>query len=552
MSKQARQAINFLRGRQEKSDLRYWLSIVNYDPEERTFSNRIYLVYLIIFFTIWVFITLVYAATFLLKYFPITGPIPPETIMASALLLSFLVLALNTLLSASKRSPLIFTDEQRFLLCQQPVPPRPLVFRWVFTPWAQNFLLFILICLMLGFTLGEIAFPPDKISQYFFVYVWYGLRVVLLAAPFHLGAFLLSWAAGIFAMNHRGKLIAWLPSIIFAILLLLSAFSFLSSAYFSGSYPILQPFNILVSNILLSFFGAGNYGFGVTFLIGGVFALLAASLIWLVSKNFSPSKAASETETAALVTAYRKFGQLDALKTLRQKERLGLTGRRQFTPDWQNEKAFAWKALLVTRRNFGLGDLWHYLVSFLFMLSFSYAGNTPLAWLGLASWIWLLSGNSTELFKRDLSLWSLTRQIPVPIKKWSVIDLLLPALPHMAAALLGLLVGQLFFKTGSWQFIPIVLVGLFNAQLQLGHDLLRKNQVELLAAGNVQNFGLRGLVMAILFLILPLMLLLIPLGIFNFAIGTLSALFFAWVSWISFEHQVARYSVEKKPTLFMS
>ena len=98
MSKQAWQAINFLRGRQEKSDLRYWLSIVNYDPEERTFSNRIYLVYLIIFFTIWIFITLVYAATFLLKYFPITGPIPPETIMASALLLSFLVLALNTLL----------------------------------------------------------------------------------------------------------------------------------------------------------------------------------------------------------------------------------------------------------------------------------------------------------------------------------------------------------------------------------------------------------------------------------------------------------------------
>ena len=39
MKNQPRQAVGFLRGRQERSDLRYWLALVSYDPEEKSVSN---------------------------------------------------------------------------------------------------------------------------------------------------------------------------------------------------------------------------------------------------------------------------------------------------------------------------------------------------------------------------------------------------------------------------------------------------------------------------------------------------------------------------------
>ena len=546
MSGQARQAINFLRGRQEYSDLRYWLSVVNYDPEERTLSNRIYLVYLIAFFTIWVFIVLLFAAAVLVKLIQIISIIPPVTLISAFLLVTFILIILINLRAGTIRSPLVFTEEQRYLLCQQPIPPRPLVFRWILTPWLQSFLLFALLCLMSGFTFGEITFPPDQISQYFFVYIWYGLRVVLLVSPFHLATFVLSWAVGVHALNHRGKFSAYIPAVLYAIVLLLTAAAFIAPAFFGASLPLLRSLETFVSQILLAFFGAGNFSFGTTFFIGITFLIAALLSLWLAAKAFSPSKAASETDTAALLASYRKFGQTDAIESVRIKIRLGLTRKSRSYPQWQDEKAFAWKAILLIRRSFGMDDLWRFLVTLLLMFSFSFAGNTLLAWLGLVSWVWSFSHSSTNVFKQDLSLWQLTRQVPLQIKKWGMLDLLIPALPYALASFLGLLLGQLSFSTGGWQYMPVVLLGLVSAQLQLGQDILRKNQVELVAGGNLQGFGFRGLLMAIICLLLPLAAMLLPMGPLSFLPGILVALLLAWGSLRGFYRQVDRFTEESK------
>ena len=381
MSSQASQAINFLRGRQEYSDLRYWLSLVNYAPEERTLSNRLYLVYLIVFFTIWVFVVLLYAATVLVNVIQLIGAIPPVTLIAAILLVVFILIMLINLRAGTIRSPLVFTDEQRYLLCQQPLPPQLLVFRWILTPWLQSFLLIALLCLMSGFTFGETIFPPDQISQYFFVYIWYGLRVVLLVSPFHLAAFVFSWAAGIHALNHRGKFSAYIPALLYAIVLFLTAAAFITPAFFGASLPFLGSLETFVSQILLAFFGAGSFSFGITFLIGITFVITAILLLWLAAKTFSPSRAASETETAALLASYRKFGQTDAIKTVQIKDRLGLTGKSRAYPQWQDEKAFAWKALLLSKRNFGFGGMWRCLVTALLMLSVSLATHCSPGWV---------------------------------------------------------------------------------------------------------------------------------------------------------------------------
>ncbi len=52
------QAVHWLRSRQEERELIYWLSIASYDVRDRSVNNRIYLLYLIVFFSIWIFMTL--------------------------------------------------------------------------------------------------------------------------------------------------------------------------------------------------------------------------------------------------------------------------------------------------------------------------------------------------------------------------------------------------------------------------------------------------------------------------------------------------------------
>jgi hypothetical protein len=55
--------IQWLRSRQETSELDYWLTFVAYDQKDRTFLNRMYLLYLFLFFILWFFVVLVFFAS---------------------------------------------------------------------------------------------------------------------------------------------------------------------------------------------------------------------------------------------------------------------------------------------------------------------------------------------------------------------------------------------------------------------------------------------------------------------------------------------------------
>ncbi|MCK9247288.1 MAG: putative ABC exporter domain-containing protein [Anaerolineaceae bacterium] len=546
MLNQPRQAVGFLRGRQEHSDLRYWLALVSYDPEEKTVSNKIYLVYLVIFFTIWLFLMLVYIAQAFLGLFRLTEPMPASTISSLLLIITFASFGLYLIIKSAWRSPLIFTEEHRYLLCQQPVPPRTIVFRWWQQPWLQNLLLFILICLMLGFALGEASFPSEEMSSHFFIYVWYGLRVALLAIPFHLTIFITSWSAGLFALENRGKFLAYLPSLLL-VLLAISALALFILPTFFGELPaiLLTPFGIL-SSLLLSFFGEGSFTFIQTFLLGLSLMGLSFLLLWLASKRFSPSKAAQETEIAAKISSFMKYGQTAAIKDVRKKQRLGLAGRSRFLPNWQAEKAFFWKGILQYRRNFGLREIWLLFVSLLFVTSINLGGNNPAGWIGLISWLWLLSGHLTELLSQDLSLWQLTRQLPIPAAKWALASLLTPLFPVLLAAMVGQVFSLAIFSVAEWALLFTIPLGLLSAALQLGQDLVRKNRPERLAAGTVQSSGLRGLVMAILCLLLPQVALKIPLPSVNWIIGIITAILFLLGSYYGFLRQIKNLTVEDK------
>lgn len=534
------EAVHFLRSKQEYSDLRYWLGIVNYDPEERNFTNRVYLVYLILFFSIWFLIVLMFLASSLQRFLPLAAPMPAITVSILALLISFLGFFLGNLIRSTLRSPLIFSEDHRFLLCQQPIPSRPLVFRWIITPWLKNFLLFVLIGLMIGFFYAEAQFPAENMATHFPLYLWHGIRLVCLSLPYHIASFIAAWAAGLFACNHRGKLISWLPTLLLtalSVLILLS--NLLTTAFAIKMHPL-----------LLTFFGLGGLNFANTFGIGLILVLVALIALWVNAGKFSPSKAAIETEEAAKVGNLMRYMQFDAIKQVRHERRLKLIAKTKFNPTWQGGKAFLWKALIQKKRTFSLNDVWQPFLSFSLMLALGFAGNSTVTWMGIASWVWMLSQHSLQRLQSDLELWQLTGQISHPFERWGLIDLLLPTVPHLIAIVLGLTTGQLLFNSNPLYLLPALVFGFIAAQLQLGQDLLRKNQSDSAINGSMRSPGLRGILMAVLCILLPLILHTISPSPYNHVLAGLTALGLVITSWYGFLKQIKSFSRGQKSSLF--
>lgn len=550
MSNPAIKAINFLISKQDYSDLRYWLALVSYDPEEKGFSNRVYLLYLVVFFAFWFLIVLAWLANGFLNFLPIFGPVPIETLISTCLLFLSSAFTIGNLISTSLRSPLIFSEEHRYLLCQQPVPPRSLVLRWILAPWLKNFLIFGFLGTLLGMVFAEASIPSSEMASHLPLYIWYGIRVFLLSLPFHFASFVSSWAVGIFVCNHRKKVFAWLPSLAFILLTISIFLSFFLPAFFGFNHPVLTSLTEFIRLLLLSFLGIKGFGFGTTLLIGFLLSALALILLWLTAKRFSPSKAAVETEKAALIGSLTRYAQFDAVKQVKREGKLSLSAKTGFTPKWQNSKSFLWKAFIITKRSFSLNDLWHALYPLLFIPAFAFAGNSPTIWLGIASWVWILSQNSLSLFQRDLKQWQLTRQLPCSIQNWGLIELFTPLIPTFLASLLGTLIAQLFLKTNALQFLPLFLIGLTAAQLQLGQDLLNKNQAENLISGSLRPIGLRGIALAIICMLLPFLIQLFPIQPINFILAILTALGLVCLGIVGFFKQIKSFSSGQKSSLF--
>ncbi len=546
MRSQASEAVNFLRSRQGKTDMRYWFSIVSYDPEEKSLSNRAYLLYLIVFFAIWFFLVLIFVARGFSLLLQLFQPFPATSASVLLLGLTFAVFSLNLFVKNARRSPLIFDEEHRYLLCQQAVSPRIIVFRWWQQPWLYNLLVFTLIALILGFTLGEATFPAGEMSQYFFVYLWYGFRVVLVSLPFQLAIFIASWANGLGALRNRGKFKAILPTtgiVLLVIFILLAVFV----PALSGNFPnFLTPISTFFTNILLSAFGGGSYGISTSFLIG-LFAL-GLSFLWLffASKDFSPSKAAFETEVAAKISAFARYGQQDAINALRQKQRLGIKRKSHFEPNWQGEKAFLWKAWLHYKRSFTLQRAWDIFVSFSFVLVLNISGNSPSGWFILVSLLWLIREPVFEIFSQDLSLWQLSRQLPLESSKWALASLFIPTLPIFVAIILAQIVSLAIFPSANWAFILTLPLAFSAAILQLAQDLLRKNRSELLASGSLREYGMRGMLMAILCLIIPQIGLNIPVSPTNWITGIVLATLVLFVSFSGFKREFRKLKEGKQ------
>lgn len=527
----SRQALNLLRSRQENAELRYWLSITAYDTRDRSLTNRLYFGYLLLFFSIWVFIVLLFLAqggSILLRM------INPANPTQAALVLTVIILSgfgLIHLVACVRRSPLSFSEEDAHLLCQQPFNPRQLVLRWLPLSWFGSAVFFALTFLWIGFSLAEASFATQMMSQFLPQYAWMGIRLVLIGLPNHLILFVVGWISGVWALARRKKPSALILPVI-AGLLLIGVAALTLTALISTTPPewISQSAQVLLSPILAGF-DAGSLRLPAALVIYLIAIGVGLILLSASSSHFSASRAAVETQLANTIQNLTRYGQSASVENIRLKHRLGLGRTTKWQPAWTGISALMWKDVLQSWRARTLGKFWNLLLLTSTMLSLTLSPTLSLRLLSLVIWSYTLSQLTVYRLRADLSLWSIIRQLPIPLVRVFSADTVGALELSFIFSLGGLLLGNLIAPSSDWRLL-LLLPGMLAAVTTMtAYDLLRKCRSENLSAGVVGDYGLLGMVLAALVAVIPIWLLSLPSKWLGLLIGLLSSLVLGWLGY---------------------
>ncbi|MFZ3152130.1 MAG: hypothetical protein WA116_10690 [Anaerolineaceae bacterium] len=527
----SKQALNLLRSRQENAELRYWLSIASYDTRDRSLTNRLYFGYLLLFFSIWDFIVLLFLAqggSILLRMINPANPTQAALVLVVILLSGF---GLIHLVTCVRRSPLSFSEEDAHLLCQQPFNPRQLVLRWLPLSWFGSAVFFALAFLWIGFSLAEATFATQMMSQLLPQYTWMGIRLVLIGLPIHLILFVLGWICGVWALARRKKPAALILPVI-AGLLLIGMAALTLTALISTTPPdwISQSAQVLFSPLLAGL-GAGSLSLPAALTICLIAIGVGLILLSASSSHFNASRAAIETQLANTIQDLTHYGQSASVENIRLKRRLGLGRTTEWQPAWTGISALVWKDVLQSWRAMTLGKFWNLLLLTSTMLSLILSPTLPLRLLSLVIWSYILSQLTVHRLRADLSLWSVMRQLPIPLEQAFAADTVGALGLSFIFSLSGLLLGNLIAPSPDWRPLLLLPGMLVAVTAMTAYDLLRKCHSENLSAGVVGNYGVLGVVLAALVAVIPIWLMSLPSKWIGLLIGLLSSLVLSWLGY---------------------
>jgi hypothetical protein len=493
-------AINWLRSKQEESELGYWLSFVAYDPSDRSFLNRMYLFYLLIFFMMWFFVVLIFFAKYSGMILSFINPLNSKN---TAVLIELILLAgwnLGRIIQCSKRSPVVFSEQDATLICQTPVSRRHMVLRWIWMPWVKSAIPFWFFTVILGFSIAEIYYSGAIAANKILEYAGFGLNALICLLPIHLTFFILQWVVGVYRLQksaHRNWIV--IPAIILAVLLLitviLSSFSSLSIIK-----NIISPLEYLLT---AGFTGAID---ATALLLGTGLALLALGVLFFNSGGFNLSRAAQETSEIDLINTATHYGFTDFVEQRRLQNRLGAGHATAYLPPAKGSAILIWRNIIQASRTFRWKTLLPWITIFGIMMGLPILPTFWSRLLALLFLVFQISPLTSVRLRSDLSCWAILQQLPINKKKILLADLglSLPIIMLFSIAGLGLSV----LVTHEFPFGMILLLPGLLASIACGaaFDILRRSKADLLLTGNAPSVGTQGFLLGLIGIYLPLLI----------------------------------------------
>lgn len=497
-------AVHWLRTRQEDRELAYWLAIVAYEQRDHSFVNRIYLLYLIIFFGAWVFIVLTIFASVGALVLRWLNPVDP---IRSALFLEVLLLGVWSVFAfwqSLRRSPVVFSEQDEVLICQAPVNRRHVTSRWILMPWLKNGIVFWMAAIVLGFSVAEITMPGAMSAGRIFEYSGYGFRALVVLIPIHLGLFALQWVAGILRlqMDVERRWLGWLviPGAI-------AFFSFLLIFIFNpapASSTLWSNIAYGLSSPLLAGLGTGNVW--ASLISGGLFALIVLGIMVWNSGSFSLNRAAQETREVEILESAQRYGFSSYAKQIQDQRKLGVRRDPSKLPELAGSGVLIWKDVLQSQRAFGLSSLYIWLRIFLLMLGLALLPDLGSRALVMGFWVIQIGQVSVVRLRSDLTRWSLVRQLPIPLRKFLLFDLAPVYLLSLLISLSGLSIGSAVFETSILNLV-IILPGIAASVAGIAaFDVIRRARGNLLIAGSAPEVSALGILLGLVVAAVPMLI----------------------------------------------
>lgn len=278
-------AVWLVRLRQLSSKMRFWTAIVGYDPQVRSISQRIYLIYVIIFFSLWWFAMLALIADWVARLFSlIKGSSPVQ----DAILLTVFILLVDVFLRSfryAKRSPFVFSDEDAVLICQTPVDRSQVALAWLYGDWILAGLPYWAGLVTLSFACQQMAEPTGMKWSDLPIYIVAGLRAVSIILPLQLAFMTFTYMFGALRLQRDKDLIhlRLVPIVVGAGILLLAIF------YPKSLQFLLRPIFFFLEA------GFGEAYWVISFILVVILAALNILVLYLVSTKLNLSRASQES-----------------------------------------------------------------------------------------------------------------------------------------------------------------------------------------------------------------------------------------------------------------
>ena len=525
-----------VRVRQMEWRFAFWLALIGYNKRDKSIGHRIYLVYALLFMSVWVFAVLTLLAG---SGAHLLVSLNPDDPASAAEWLTFLVLtgwACLTLVRYSRRSPFIFTEDDAFLICQTPINRRAVALAWFPADWLETALPFWAIMVTLGFSMAEIGLHGDATALNIPIYVLIGLRALILFLPMQMGILALLWTVGALRLQGTNDP-AWVrwSALILALVLLGGLVVNLTTRGLGGRLDaIWKTFYWPAYYPLMAAFGQARWTTGLG--LGTIWAVIGLAALWFVSKGLNLSRAAQEARGLAAQQQAIRSGAIERAQEIAARERLGIGHTPSQLPPQSGVRALPWKDTLQSLRTFRLTSLFPWLYVLISALGIALLPGWAPRSLAAAIWCIVAGQAATLRLRNDLARWSILRQLPFKADRLLIANLVAPWSLCLLLTGLGLLSSAIL--NGGNRIELLVLAPSTTAVVVMvaAYDVLRQCQVSSLLIGASGEVSARGALLAFISAAIPVGLVYwlagggFPLEM-SVLLGLAISLGFAWIAW---------------------
>jgi ABC-type Fe3+/spermidine/putrescine transport system ATPase subunit len=384
--------------RQIAQKLSFWLTLIGYNPRDRSLSHRIYLVYATIFMSLWGFAMLLFAASATAIVLTMLGIRSADQVAAQVSLFILVIWFLYQFWQVSRRSPFLFSEEDAYLICQTPVRRSFVAISWFAGDWFTQAPPIWALGATFGFAMIETQLGGNVPFSDLFPYIASGLRALSVFFSLHLGLLAVLWALGALRLQGDQEW-RWMPR--FALIVTLFVISSLGlwivKPEFGGLIaPLGQAIAWPLRYSLQAAFSLHAWASGMV-LASGIAAVGLVALV-IAGEGLNLSRAAQESTQREKLQTAQRYGMVDLAREMKQRDRLGIGRSPAHLLARPGLWVLPWKDILQSRYEIGFGEIRNWLVLLGISSGLLLAPDFGSRLFLLAFWIFTLGQRTTICF----------------------------------------------------------------------------------------------------------------------------------------------------------